>query len=119
MADLILKNGSFYRDGEKVPLEFGNKEQIRLMQEQMQVITALKEGLVLEPDIEEITTYSAEVRFKCICGTRVSKTLEELDDNDPLEVINRFDGLSRSCYKCQRKYYFSINEDGDLIAKLA
>lgn len=32
MANLFLKNGSFYDStGAKVPLEFGNKEQIKLL----------------------------------------------------------------------------------------
>lgn len=116
---MILRDGKFYEGDTVVPLEFGNKEQIRLMQEQMRLIADLKDGLVVEPDIEEITTYSATVRFKCVCGHSISREFDELEEDDPFEVARRFDGRSKDCHKCQRKYIFSINEDLDLIVKLA
>jgi predicted nucleic acid-binding Zn ribbon protein len=69
---MTLRDGKFYNGGQVVPLEFGNKEQIRLIQEAEKALTALSgDGLIVEPNIEEEITYSASYYFKCVCGNRV------------------------------------------------
>lgn len=112
---MILIDGKFYEGDQLVPLEFGNKEQIRLIQEQKNRLEALEgDGLQVDPEIERVTKVSVD--FKCICGQTVWFHEKECDDDiDFLE--EEMVGEKTSCRKCQRKYIIVIN-DGDLYVKI-
>lgn len=74
-----LIKGKFYNEGEVVPLEHGNKDQIQLLEK----AAALKDGgimwftsdfhclcgHVLQPKPESV--------FKCLCGQRYKATTDE------------------------------------------
>lgn len=109
---MTLKDGKFYEGGQVVPLEFGNKEQIRLTNEAKQHIEDLKgDGLLVEVEIE--TTYTAKVNFKCTCGQTVWLETELDDENHSKDLV----GEITSCRHCKAKYELDENEDGDTVVK--
>lgn len=67
MGKLTLKDGKFYRGGTEVKAEFGNKEQIALLN---QVRKRLENGVTLgKLAHEEVKCYIPTVRFNCLsCG---------------------------------------------------
>jgi len=104
-----LINGQFYEKGVKIPLEFGNKEQIRLINEANQKLNELNgDGEIV--DVEIIKT--ASINFTCICGSAIYIE-EELEDWEELEDIQ----TAGSCQQCKRKYDFYHNGN-DVIAKI-
>jgi hypothetical protein len=109
---LELVDGKFYRDGVPEPLEFGNKEQIKLMNQAKETLESLMgDGLVVEPDFE--ITVTGVIRFKCPCGQHV---YFETDGEDELQCD--FEGLESKCRKCQREYEVVMNDDDDWTVKL-
>lgn len=63
---MTLTNGRFYVDGKEVPVEIGNKDQIKLLKERQKL---MEEGAKIDIDIGEITTYTMSAIFKCpSCG---------------------------------------------------
>lgn len=86
---MILKNGKFYNEaGEVVPLEFGNKEQIALLD----LASALNgDGVCLQLIGSKETT---EFVFQCLCGV-VHKP----------EVNASFKCTCGQSYKCFDTYY--------------
>ena len=102
-----LKDGKFFRDGKPVPLEFGNKEQIRLMNEQQEQIRALThEGYWITPDVYNMEEggIRADVEFDCVCGNRIWIMVKV----ERIEIIER--ALCRkahACSKCNRSYKIS------------
>lgn len=112
---LEIKNGKFYRDGLVEPIQFGNRDQIKLMQQHLKDYEELiGDGVLIDYEIEEITTYKATMDYKCSCGKYVSFREEDLDDeNDTPDFV----GESASC-RCGRKYEIAKNEDKDLVIKL-
>lgn len=111
ITTMILKNGKFYdKNGAVVPLEFGNKEQINLIQEKDRQITKLKtDGEDVE--VEKETTYT--VSYKCVCGYGVEFTAEGAPDDD--EIL---DGEEVACFKCKTKYILKGDRYGNYIIKI-
>lgn len=109
---MTLRNGKFYEGDQVVPLEFGNKEQIRLMNEAKEVIEALK-GDGLEVDVCVKTQYTAEADFKCTCGQTVWFEVE-MDDEDDFDDLN---GEETSCPKCKARYKLEY-DSGQTLVKL-
>lgn len=111
-----LRNGKFYEGNVIVPLEFGNTEQIKLIQEYDRLATAYRgKGLKVDPTIKEITQYRAHLSFKCLCGNRI-----EVEDDD---AVNEWDssGLhgTKQCHKCHTSYEISgSTEGGEMFIKI-
>lgn len=90
MGGMTLNRGKFYKDGVQVPLEFGNKEQIRLLQKGEE----FKKGFWVPLGT-----------FNCLCGYQISLT--------------DFRNGKTVCYKCYNIYLMQEDEeDGSLIIKL-
>lgn len=109
---MTLKNGKFYdTNGVQVPLEFGNKEQINLINRAQKKVDALNG----EGDLVDIrTTNTYEVFYKCICGSGMLEfTVDHHGDDEDCLI-----GLSDECRWCQREYILQENESGDIVIKL-
>jgi len=106
---MTLRNGKFYdSDGNVVPLEFGNKEQIKLMNEEKNRVDCFTgDGLPVSIDIDERVVYDFQIRFKCICGKQIYRDYES-DESDDFEGI-----LKRGffCSECKRGYIAEIDPD--------
>lgn len=111
-----LLNGKFYdKEGNEVKPEFGNKEQIRLIEEAQRTLDELRgDGVVVDPEITTITKVSVD--FKCICGQTVYFRDKEFDD-DCAFPQEEMAGEKTSCRSCKRNYLLAVN-DGDLVVKL-
>lgn len=81
---LTLEKGKFWMNGQVVPIEFGNKEQIELMNRKLEEIYALEhEGLPIEDSVECETRVVASLSFKCPCGHRIDFEELESDEFEP------------------------------------
>jgi len=95
-----LIEGKFYEGDKVIPLEFGNKEQIRIIAEQQRIVDELNgDGLVVDPDIEEVIKVS--VSTKCLCGGGVYFQDREIGSDD--DAIEEMQGDIASCHKCKKK----------------
>ena len=109
-----LIDGKFYEGDKVIPLEFGNKDQIKIMEEARRTMCDLSgDGLVVDPDIEEIMKVS--VSIKCLCGYNVHFNEREIAGFD--DAKEELKGDAASCRKCGKKYILDIF-DGDLVVKL-
>jgi len=97
MANLILKNGSFYRDGEKVPLEFGNKEQIKMLKK---IKELSGDGVLAKVDEDELIS----LEYVCLCGTPFRKQYT-------YDQWNEFQHDKFICAGCDLKYFL----DGEVF----
>jgi hypothetical protein len=89
---MTYKNGSFYRSGEKVPIEFGNKDQLALMRK----AEALKDGVIAFLD-ESGDDDSTIIRYTCMCGTCFEKQYTYTEWNE-------FKKDKFTCLGCGIKY---------------
>lgn len=83
---MILRDGKFYNsDGRVVPLEFGNKEQLSILDK----VAALKEGIMILD------------AFHCLCGMSIQwpEHLGEKSDDEFKDII---------CGHCAVGYRFFI-----------
>jgi hypothetical protein len=108
-----LIKGKFYDDGGNViPLEFGNKKQIEVMQDALRQYNALTgDGLRLDVGFE--TNIIASCDFKCICGQTVWRETE----TDSEDRISDLGGIAR-CIKCKQEYKLEFDDDGELVATI-
>ncbi len=97
-----LVQGKFYdSEGKIVPLEFGNKEQIKLIQEKEKIMS---EGLEVELDIDEPRLITGTISFNCFqCDKRIHVEEEGEDDQD---IINCLVKRKKECPGCKVKYTF-------------
>lgn len=110
---MILKDGKFWNNGEVVPIEFGNKEQIRLMTNALGDLKALEnDGIEIDPDFEEKVV--ASYNFKCVCGSWVR--FSEVEADDEQDALKEFIGQTRCC-KCKKKYKIEQSEEGEIVIK--
>lgn len=110
MGQMTLIGGKFYKDGQVVPPEFGNKEQIQLIQEHEQKIEALNgDGWEVEIEMEYVYVST----FKCICGTSLTIREESDDDLDHSCMI----GKTCTCHKCKKKYRIHPGNYGEAVVK--
>lgn len=78
---MTLKNGSFYKDDIKVPAEFGNKEQVQLINRHQELCSKGVVAYVYEYEKVFVITYT------CLCGNQlrrhhiISKWNENPKDN--------------------------------------
>ena len=113
MANLLIKNGKFYnKEGEIVPLEFGNVEQIRAIKEHEQKIEELKgDGYEIEVDFE--VTVEASAKFRCTCGSWLFFTVDADEEDD----ISCFEGYPNKKCGCGCTYELEV-DDYVLLVKL-
>jgi collagenase-like PrtC family protease len=110
---MILKNGKFYDGDKEVPLEFGNKEQIKLLREVDRRAEMLQgEGLEIEIVGEEKWTLMAQ--FRCICSNQIFFEDDNCDDELDINGLCK----DRTCRKCKRVYSVEGGDPGELIIKL-
>ena len=112
-----LINGKFYEGGKEVRLEFGNKEQIRLLNQVDKKIKELKgDGLFV--CFDEITMVTVSIDFDCVCGVALDFGKAEFDEIDynRINVFDHFNGKKTTCRNCKRKYILQ-ESDGHLVVK--
>ena len=104
---VTLKQGKFYNDGEPMPLEIGNIDQINLIARYNEVrdegVEAYRDYWSHETDI--LLCHS------CVCGHRISKqvTVEEMD-----EAFT----LSKGC-DCGLEYvFYGLETDVTIMVRL-
>jgi len=108
-----LINHQFISDtGEVVPLEHGNLEQIALLKN----FEAFKDGLNVDFEYTEKTTYDCNITFNCGCGGRVCIDEYEMEDNSVEDFIKN--NKTATCYYCKAKYTLTEGEDDNVIVKL-
>jgi hypothetical protein len=114
MAELIIKNGKFYRNGIEERPECGNIEQINCLKETNKRNDEAEQGLKVGTDYETHTIASA--CFICVCGKKLFYEIEfegsSCDDDDC------FAGKRKYCCDCGRTYIFEVDENYNLIAKM-
>lgn len=90
---MTFKQGKFYNDaGQVVPLEFGNKEQLQMIEN----VKALHDGVMLGSVLLGMAH-----AFKCPCGARLEFKYE--------------DGKTIKCPDCFNKYKLFEWTDGMLL----
>lgn len=98
---LKLINGKFFEGDKEVPLEFGNKEQIDLIQK---VQDAVDNGF--EVQAEEEITYSAH--FPCLNCHKIVVLGSAVELTD-------FIGKVKSCSNCKAKYEVIEDEENEFV----
>lgn len=108
---LTLKDGKFFEDGRPVPIQFGNKEQIELMNKELHIMQAFKdEECHVKPQVEEVTQFVAYVNYICSCGKRLRF---ESDDTagSRSEAKSYLVNNLQVCYICKKKYKIRMKDD--------
>jgi hypothetical protein len=115
---MVLKDGKFYEGEQVVPLEFGNKIQIDLMEKARAHLFELQnDGVEIEPDLE--ITWNASVAFKCLYGHTIHESFDGDEDTPDRSILNEmFEDVHKICRGCKREFLFSINDDDKLVYKL-
>lgn len=93
-----LKDGKFYNDaGERVPIEFGNKEQIALIERHESFREAIaSDGLIILPEFNGV---NVEAKFQCICDNILTFSCE----GESVEAAEKLIGQIKTC-KCDKQY---------------
>lgn len=112
---LYIRDKHFYKNGEKVAIEFGNWEQINCHRKYCEKTTELLNGVeaIIDVDTDEIQKVLV-AGFYCVCDRYLYVELKGKDEEDVYE----FDGHDVTCYRCKRHYEFSIDMYGELCVKL-
>ncbi len=107
---LATKEGLF-KDGKKVPLEFGNKEQIRAVRKYEREAGMLdsEEGFKVEPEYQ----CKAEGDFSCTCGRKVYYEFDCDGNGD----VDPFVGETVNCHACGNEYQFTVDESDEVYVK--
>lgn len=119
---LKLKNGKFFRDGNPVPLEFGNQEQIDLMKAELsklapEIVEDSEEddgknsSVEVDVHIEETTTYTASVSLKCSCGAYVRWSGYEPTEWED-EATDDLQDEKERCRTCHKEYRLEKRDKG-------
>jgi hypothetical protein len=108
-----IKDGKLYNsNGDIVPLEFGNIDQINFIKDLEKRLEKLSlEGIDVDVYYEPIR-YDAQIRFRCLCGSLVYRTME-VDEEDHEEL----EGEWFMCRGCKTEYELETNDNGNLVAK--
>jgi hypothetical protein len=104
-----LKNGKFYKDGKEVPIEIGNKEQIKLLRN---ALKDLDKGVEIDLRIDEIVKYTTSFSYTCpCCFTKNNEDVFEDEDDEPSngEIDDEILGWNY-CIHCKTE--FEIVKDG-------
>ena len=107
-----LINGVFKdNEGNTIPPEFGNKEQIRLIKQLEIRHDNYTKGFPL--DIRVDTNYSFKTSFTCVCGSEIYLEGESHNEEDALWELKE---VKKSCRKCKKEYITKEVND-ELIVK--
>lgn len=96
---MTLKEGKFYKDGERYPIEFGNKDQLQLLDK---VQALMHDGCLLRGNTDEdLDGEIEEVEYKyiCVCG-HITKKKYSYEENLELE-IDKFKCACNLSYKIE------------------
>lgn len=106
---MILKKGKFYLDGKEVPLQFGNRLQIELIQK---ALHDAENGAHVDLRVNEVTTWTISARYTCpICNSSRFEESEMFEDWEPdTQDIKEFMEDLDHCHKC--KTYFDLIDEG-------
>ena len=105
---MTLIDGRFYVDGKEVPVEIGNKEQIKLLKDRQKL---MEEGANIDITTDEFVTYTFVATFECpSCGKK-----NHIDD-DSEYPFNNSDikdmlELDSACSRCGQDFEL-IKKDG-------
>lgn len=106
---MTLIDGKFFNDGQPYPLEFGNKEQIKLID----TVSLFKnDGVIPTLIFDEAKSFICGLNLKCVCGGE-AKLLWETE-SESYET----DGTIVKCSGCSYKYKVCSDEDNFLFYKL-
>lgn len=115
MNKMQLIRGKFYQDGKEVPPEFGNWEQINLIEAQKRrTIDFKSEGLIVKP-ILSLDGSITLISFLCQCG---GSCLFESKRIDNLTLKSDLLGLKTECLSCKTKYKTDVY-CGQIVVKFA
>lgn len=103
---MTLRNGKFFKDGQPYPVEFGNEDQIKLLERAERLIKQ-GEQAQLDFDINEHgVVISQFLKIDCLCGYwAIFKLRDDME------------GAKGKCPMCDLRYYIKV-EDGEDIAYL-
>jgi hypothetical protein len=104
-----LINGKFFRDGVPVPLEFGNMEQVRLIEG---VKLLKEEGAMPAFIFDEAQNYICGISLTCVCGHKVQCHWETKEEGYEIE------GTEVKCTGCDFVYEVCSDEDAFLFFKI-
>ena len=99
-------------NGDIIPLEVGNAEQIEFIRQQ-ETIAEEQKNKGIELDVTYSVLYRAEADFLCECGQRVFIEVEA-DDEDDIECL---DGIKKACRKCKTTYDIIVTNENEVRAK--
>lgn len=106
---MTLENGKFFDNGKEVPLEHGNLEQIRLMNQHLQAIELEEEaeaiGIAVEQLLQEEVEWKYSCEFRCPCGELVE--VEDQSSEDMM-VADYFEDYRETCHGCKKTYVLKI-----------
>lgn len=105
-----LIKGKFYLDGKEVPLQFGNRLQIELIQKQLR---SAELGAEVTIRVREVSTWTISAHYTCpICNHTKLEESEMFEDWEPdAQDIKEFMEEIDHCYKCKTR--FDLIDEGD------
>lgn len=106
---LTFKRGKFYRDGIQEPLEFGNKDQIRIIENVKQL---REEGAVPAYILDDTQKLFIGIRLRCVCGGDISAVWKTQDE------LNSLIGGKIKCTGCDFTYQICEDDFDFLFFKL-
>jgi hypothetical protein len=106
---MTLRNGKFFKNGEPYPLEFGNDDQIKLID----AVTQLKdEGAVPGLIFDEAQKFICGLQLTCVCGSKIHLSWETEEEGD--EIV----GTKVPCPGCDFTFKVCADEFDFLFFKL-
>jgi hypothetical protein len=106
---MTLRNGKFFKNGDPYPIEFGNNEQIKLIDS----VKKLKEhGLTPGFIFDEEKQFICGIYITCVCGSKVSCNWETEEEAYAIE------GIRLKCPGCDFTFVVCTDEDNSVFLKI-
>lgn len=106
---MTLRNGKFYEGDTVIPLEFGNKKQIQLID----AVTLLKnDGAIPTLIFDEQQNYICGLHLTCVCGSKIECHWKTVEEGFEIE------GTKIKCNGCDFIYKVCSDEDNFLFFKI-
>jgi len=113
-----IRNGKLYDshwDRSPIHLEFGNREQITIVNRAIKHVFDLENTeLIIRTDEISKNKIEAETRFDCICGRHIdiSEIYFTTCDESAIEgLIEHLNDTNISCFHCKQEYSISIENN--------
>lgn len=106
---MTLRNGKFFKDGNPYPLEFGNMDQINLIDAVKQL---KEEGAVPILIFDERQTFISGLQLTCVCGSEILLAWETEEEGYEIE------GTEVKCPGCDFNYEVCADEYNFLFFKI-